>query len=240
MRNLLFISLLLFGCTTEDNHSAVRLENREQTIEAKVVQKNTEIIEPIQVKVMSSEYTEFDTVRAIINDRHYTLYPYGKIAVRWTQTSKTDTFQLNTELIIKEAYFLEYKNDLIIYYVASDLESGASYIECYDVRTNKLKWKNDIRGFNLTTPVILNNMTYMASIDFIGKLNLDNGKYLWRHDGLYEKTRFHSFRSIEIDEFKVNFIGSLSLPFKDTRKSGRIIVNDNTGEIEKIIKNPSL
>ena len=183
---------------------------------------------------MTSQVMEEDTVYSIIKDRQYTLFPHGKITTISNKNNKKDTFQLNTENLIEEAHFLNYKNDLIIYYTDTDYETSASFIECYDSETYKLKWKNNIYGFNLTDPIVVDNVTYCASIGFVGKLNLDNGKYLWKHEDLYEKTRFDSFGLIEIRGEKV--IYNEGLWINSTREAGKIIVNDNTGEIINIVK----
>jgi outer membrane protein assembly factor BamB len=234
MKKLFILTLLLTGCSTIDD----RVTEKESK---QVVEKHTtpivkpEILKPIRIKAMTAEISESDTVGTVIEDRHYTLFPDGKIAVRLNSTGRVDTFHLETQNVIEKAHFLDYKNDLIIYYTDTDYETGASFIESYDRETNKLKWKNDIYGFNLSTPIVVGNLTYVASIGFVGKLNLDNGQYLWKHEDLYEKTRFNSFSKIEIDGDRVSFIETTYAG--DTKIPGRIIVNDKTGEIEKIIKN---
>ena len=235
MTHIPFILLFLCGCANPDNNSKVGYRDNPQEIESTNTQNNTNIIKPVRVKAMTESITEEDTVDVTIKDRYYILYPDGKIAVHYAATQQADTFHLKTDLIVDEAYFLDYKDDLIIYYSATDNESGSSFIEAYDRKTNKRKWENDIYGFNLTAPIVIGNITYVASIGFIGKLNIDNGKYLWKHDDLYEQTRFDAFGSIEISGDKVSFIQSRLV--KETKKLGRVIVNDKTGEIEKIIKN---
>ncbi len=237
MKQIPFIFLILFGCSGPDNNSQARFETNPQETETPGARANTNIIRPVRVKAMTQTITEEDTVEVTMKDRHYILYPDGKIAVLNTTTKLSDTFHLKTDLIVDEAHFLDYKNDLIVYYSATDNDCGSSYIEAYDRNTNKLKWNNAIYGFNLTDPVVTGNITYVASIGFIGKLNLDNGRYLWKHDDLYDQTKFDGFGSIETTGNKVSFIQSHWV--KDTKPPGRIIVNDKTGEIEKIIKGAS-
>jgi len=234
MKHIPFILLFLLGCTSPDNNSKVGDESNLQEIESTSSKNTTNVLKPVRVKAMTESVTEEDTVDATIKDRHYILYPDGKIAVQYATTQQTDTFHLKTDLIVDEAHFLDYKNDLIIYYSATDYESGSSFIEAFDRITNRRKWENDIYGFNLTDPIVVGNITYVAAIGFIGKLNLDNGKYIWKYDDLYEQTKFDAFGSIEISGDKVSFIQSQWV--KETRQPGRIIVNDKTGEIEKIIK----
>ncbi len=200
-----------------------------------VQRQDRRIQKPICVKAMTNEITEEDTVKSIIGDIQYTLYPNGKIAVLEIKTNKTKTFHLKTKLIISTAYFLHYKDNLIIYYVDTDYDGGASFIECYNRKTLKMEWRNKIGGFNLKSPIVIDSITYMATIGFVGKLNLNNGKYIWKHDNLYESTKFDFFDSISIEGTNVCFT-------KDStgtlyQKYGKVIVNNVTGKIKQIIKN---
>lgn len=233
-RILLIPLLIIFSCSSADEKANVHEANEKRSKKVSESKGSITVLKPIRVKAMTSEIMEDDTVEIEIEGNHYTLFPYGRIIVQSLATNQKDTFQLNTELLIEEAHFFNYKTDLVIYYTDSDFESGSSYIECYDHNTYKLKWKNNIYGFNLTDPIILDNSTYVASFGFIGKLNLDNGKYFWKHENLYEETKFNSFGSIEINDDKVYF--SEGLWVRDTRTPGQIVVNDVTGEIVNIIK----
>ena len=221
MKKLLILTLLLSSCSIVDNPDTVEAETR--IVEKQLTSTaQPDIEKPIRVKAMTNEISEEDTVETVIGGRHYTLLPDGKIIVSLISTGKVDSFHLGTQKIIEEAHFLEYKNDLVIYYTDTDYEDGASFIESYDRETFKLKWKNEIYAFNLTDPVVVDSLTYVASIGFVGKLNLENGEYLWKHEDLYERTKINSFSRIEIDGDKVSFIKTkywLSLP---SAKSARM------------------
>jgi hypothetical protein len=231
MKRLAIIFIIFISCTPEESNSDVVQQSSLKIGFEEVVK----IQNPIRVKALTNTISEEDTVDVTIANRHYILYPDGKIAVKFA-SGESDTFHLKTEdqFLIEQAYFLDYKDKLVIWYTSTDYESGASYIECFDKNTNKFYWKNDIHAFNLTDPIVVDNMTYVASIGFVGKLNLDNGQYIWMHDGLYEKTKFNSFIEIELVGKEVHFIESTYSD--ENKKPGRVIVDDITGKIEKIIK----
>jgi outer membrane protein assembly factor BamB len=226
---ILTSSLLFSFCTNSRKNNFVKLNDS-------IAQgKELQIQKPIRVKAMTDEISEEDTVKVRIENIDYTIYPNGKIVILDSKTNQIDSFQLKTELIVETAYFYNYKENLIIYYVETDYDGGESFIECYERATLNMKWKNEISGFNMTTPIIIDSITYIATIGFVGKLNLNNGKYIWKHDNLYDSTKFDYFNSISIEGEKVYFT-------KDStgrlyNRYGKVVVNDKTGEIEKIIKN---
>lgn len=216
-------------CTNSNRNNFVKQnENVNQKQELKT-QK------PIRVKAVTNEISAEDTVKFSIENVDYILYPYGKIIVSDNKTNQIDSFQLKTEIIVETAYFYNYQENLVVYYIETDYDGGASFIECYDNKTLQMKWRNEISGFNLTTPIIIDSITYIATIGFVGKLNLNSGEYIWKHDNLYESTKFDFFNSISIQGENVCFI-------KDStgrlyNRFGKVIVNDRTGKIESIIKN---
>lgn len=105
---------------------------------------------------------------------------------------KSDDFRLpmrNMEMLDNNVYFAEYKGDLLILYGISDFESGASMIVRLDGKTLKEKWAADAGSFNAAKGLIENNFVYLGASGFVGKIDLDSGKYLWKHDDLYRKYR---------------------------------------------------
>ncbi len=142
MKRNLFLLIFLIGCNASDTNPKLGVKNTSQVTESANQQKNVDIIKPVLVKAPTGNTSEEDTVVATIYGRFLTLYPSGKITIRNIATNQSDSFHLTTELLVEKAYFLDYKNDLIIYYTETDNESGASYIEAYDRTNYTMKWKN--------------------------------------------------------------------------------------------------
>ncbi|MDW5298836.1 MAG: hypothetical protein SA378_01655, partial [Sedimentibacter sp.] len=110
-----------------------------------------------------------DTVSGMFENYSYTLYPNGLL--RMQIGGKTETIKLQTDEIISETYLYFYKNNLLIFYADTDMNASASFIECFD-KNFHLKWRQYMGGFNLTNPAIVDSISFVASVGFIGKLNL--------------------------------------------------------------------
>src|SRR5688572_30624793 len=100
MRKLLVLILLLSSCSSTDNLDTVTADKHNEDKRLSTIAK-PDIRKPIMVKAMTNEISEEDTVKAMIGDRHYTLFPDGKIVVNLTSTGKIDSFNLGTQKIIE-------------------------------------------------------------------------------------------------------------------------------------------
>ncbi len=222
-KTLLFGLVLISSCNLKNANEKNNLEYRNALInELKFVKANTQTI------------SEEDTVKTMFEGSQYTLFPNGKIEIL-KPNNHIVSLKLDTKEIIEEAYFYSYKNNFIVFYTETDYDCSGSFVECFEKDSYKLQWKNEIGGFNLSNPIILDSLCYVASIGFVGKLNLNSGKYFWKHDDLYEKTKFNSFHGIEFKNNYVHFLEGKS--DVDNKEPGRVLLNDETGEIKEIIKN---
>jgi len=221
---IIFLTFLFFiGCNLKNDNTSENLGYRNELIKKiNFIKANTDTIQ------------EEDTVKTVFEGNQYTLYPNGKIEIQKSD-SIIDSIRLNTKDIIEEAYFYTYKDNFIVFYTETDFDAAASFVECFEKNTYNVKWRNEIGGFNLSSPFILDSLCYLSSIGFVGKLNLNNGKYFWKHTDLYEKTKFNAFSRVEFENCFVHFIESKRLV--DKEEAGRIVIDDETGEIKEIIKN---
>ena len=224
MKKTLLLAFVIFiGCNVKNRNENGNLEYRNALIkELKFVKANTKTIK------------EEDTIRTVFEGNQYTLYPDGKIEI-FKSNNIIDSLRLDIKDIIEEAYFYSFKNNFIVFYTETDFDVSASFVEWFDKDSYKVKWKNEVGGFNLASPYILDSLCYVASIGFVGKLNLNNGKYFWKHDDLYDKTKFDAFHGIEFKNDCIHFIQSKSNI--NNGEPGRVIIQDESGEIKEIIKN---
>ncbi len=109
-----------------------------------------------------------------------------------------DTFHLQTEQIVERAYVYTTANIAWIFYTETDNETATSRVEKINLQTKKRIWATEIYGFNLGRPYIIDTTVYVTAIGFAGKMNLGDGKYIYRFDDLYdrEKSAFNYFDTI--------------------------------------------
>jgi len=82
--------------------------------------------------------------------------------------------------------------------------------------------------FNLGLPYLVDNFAYVTTIGVVGKLNIDNGQYVYQFSDLYDHKRY-SFNSFDTILFK----DSLTMFLSKNRNGNRVdsvIVNEKTGD----------
>jgi hypothetical protein len=96
-----------------------------------------------------------------------------------------------------------------VYWQETDMEGATSFVTRLDPKTNTQKWTASIPAFSLGQPVMEDRYAYVTCIGFVGKLDLENGGYAWKHDQLYdqESYAFNSFEEPLVLEKQVVFPG---------------------------------
>lgn len=105
------------------------------------------------------------------------------------------------EGVIEKTFYFNHDNDLILVYELNDGESGWGSAVCLDQKTLKQKWLAEIPHFNIGKGLIEENFVYLTAIGFVAKLDLNSGRYIWRHDNLYKAGRYNSTGEREADFF---------------------------------------
>lgn len=142
--------------------------------------------------------------------------------------SDTATIDLSTEVYVDRAHLHQSDSILFIFYGETDMLSGTSYLEAYDLERLTLLYKTPIPGFNLGQPVIRDQMAYVSSLGFVGKIDLMSGDYLWKFDELYDRNSydFNDFDAAEFEDGLISFRSHNRI--KNSTRT--IIINDLTGK----------
>jgi hypothetical protein len=185
--------------------------------------RDSNIIFPIEAKTKTDK---IDTLSVTIGTAHFIIAPSGKLS--W-DGKRANSIQLKMKTIytVEKAYIHTFKETLVIFYTESDGEDATSRVEKINLNTGKRIWKSEILGFNLGIPYIINNFAYVTTIGHIGKLNMTNGNYVYRFDGLYDY-RKQSFNGFDTITFKKNLTFFISKNWYSKRIDS-IIVNEKTG-----------
>jgi len=83
-------------------------------------------------------------------------------------------------------FSFQYRNDLVLVYGLTDGEYSYATATRLDGRTLQSKWSAHIPGFNIGQGLVEDRFLYLTAINFVAKLDLDPGKYVWQHGGLKE------------------------------------------------------
>jgi outer membrane protein assembly factor BamB len=118
-----------------------------------------------------------------------------------------------------------FDSDFLFFVDVSSGENGWSFAIRIAGDTGQTVWRSENAGFNTSQPLVDGRDMYLSSIGFVGKLSLDTGKFVWRHDGLYPP--YNGFGSPTIQR-RVAFPGfdELARPMHSS-----LVVDADTGRI---------
>jgi hypothetical protein len=165
----------------------------------------------------------------------YTITPKGKGTVT-ARNGKSRTFDLKLahgDFLQDYLYHAEYKEDLLLIYQSGDIEYGAGFIVRLDLKTLKLKWKASLVGFNVGNGLINSRYVYVTSIGFIGKVNLESGRFAWKYGNRYHR-KTTAFNSFDVPQLKDNTVVFKESPNHLRKKVAQVIVDRTTGKILKV------
>lgn len=138
------------------------------------------------------------------------------------------------EMISSRIYFAQYKTNLIFLYEASVGGDGLGHIASFNSTTLKPKWTAKISGFNIGQGLIENQYAYLTAIGFVAKINLTNGKYVWKHDNLYSwNQKRGAFNAFELPELEGNNV--IFTENTNYNQTNIIVVNKDNGKIIRTV-----
>ena len=146
-----------------------------------------------------------------------------------------DTNKGGFQLPLPAAHFIEgfmygvYRGDLVLYYQLHDghyLRAGVMRI---DYRQKRILWDAVIPAFNIGEPLAVDKHLYVSAIGFVGKLDLESGRYLWRHSDLYHDSIYNAFRKPLLTQGMAVFIEHSTT--RSDEDAYYVSVDDTTGHI---------
>ncbi|MDQ4120682.1 MAG: hypothetical protein M3209_04450 [Acidobacteriota bacterium] len=173
-----------------------------------------------------------------IDNNQYEIKKNGK-AKRIDEKNRVTNFYIN----LKDAdnlvriYFAQYKNDLILLCEDEAWDAGGGFIIRLDGKILKPKWREHIPAFNIARGLIEGNSAYLAAIGFAAKINLDTGKYIWKHDNFYRRYKEDgAFTVFDVPEIQEETIVFTEKSIYD-RPPNIIKFNKNSGDVIQVSVN---
>ena len=237
------VAIILFSCNntiekTENkstNSTVLQKKNTPTQIQQTIVGEKT--ISAKKFKFKNPNRSLEDTLVLKTNDTDFMISPLGRFKI-----NSNDSIQLKTDFqvdsanlyIVDRAYLYETNEYNYVFFTDTEGDGATSWIQKIKKNPIESEYLKQIYGFNLGVPIIYKEFVYVSAIGFVGKINLQTGTYEWKHNNLYDgkKYSFNSFDTVLVNESVVEFISENY----QTQKIDKVIVDNKTGEIRKIIK----
>ncbi len=114
---------------------------------------------------------------------------------------------------------------LIIYQIASE-EHGGGVVALLNPTDGAFVWSKKIPGFNLNAGPVEGDAMYVTAIGFVGRIDLNQGEFVWHHEGLFQQNgSFSSFKAPRIQGDTIIFSEE---DLMKTRLKA-LVLNKNTG-----------
>lgn len=180
---------------------------------------------------------EFDKWNFSIGKNRYEIRKNGK-AKRTDSKNRITNFRFKLdkdEILSRVVYFSEYKNDILLISEIEIADGSRGSIVRFDGKILKPKWQLSISAFNIAKGVIENNSVYLAAIGFAAKINLDTGKFIWKHEDFYRKYKENgAFNIFETPKIEGNIITLTENQDNYKRPPNVIKFNKNNGEVIEV------
>lgn len=165
----------------------------------------------------------------------YILYPNGKGKVKkGSKDIHKFSIPLDKGVRIYRLQHLKYGDDLILIYEYKDYESVGGSVTRLDGNKIETKWTLLTWTVNMGEPLLHDKYLYITGIGFVGKIDLDTGKFIWKHTDLYRDPWYYNmFDKPRIEGDKVFFTEYLSTSMKKmaTREPLTLVVDIESGKI---------
>jgi len=203
---IVLLALLFTCCNSFNNHQANGIlsnENIKSYFPKRAINKN-----PNMNGLEDTLCFKIDGINFNILPRKHNHLSYGLLC--WG-TSKADTIRLTTDMFVVKAFFFKNDSSLFLFCEESDTECGTSEMFNINLQEKKIKWKADLKNFNLGQPIVRGDFVYLTTIGSVAKFDLKRCKYIYKYSDLYDYDRSeNAFNGFDTIVFKDNIAYFLS------------------------------
>jgi hypothetical protein len=163
-----------------------------------------------------------------VGSRQYTVRHDGRGEITGPIFNKLRNFflKLDGAARLEKLYSADAGNDLLLAYEVTNGRSGWGYIARFDPSAPAFRWFAPITSMNVGPGLIEGNYVYVTGQDFLGKLDLQTGKYVWQQTDLKEYGPvFAQFALPEINGATIVFpeAGARARTLEVDKATGRIL-----------------
>ncbi len=110
---------------------------------------------------------------------------------------------------IELLWVLPHQSSVFVAYETFDGEGGRGAVCRFNENFTRQMWCQKIQGFNVYAGLSDAVELYVASIGFVGRINVKSGAYIWQQHGLYERDEaFNMIGKAEEEANKIKFYAS--------------------------------
>lgn len=96
---------------------------------------------------------------------------------------------------IESISYYQFRSHLMVIYQCASENFDNGVMVLLDPKDGSVKWLKKIPGFNLGAGPVEDHFIYVTAIGFVGKLDLNNGNFVWKLEGLFQNNgSFSSFK----------------------------------------------
>ena len=132
----------------------------------------------------------------------------------------------SNEDLVEGLFCFESERGLLMLVFFGDSLSGDTSIQLISEEPFSKKWQSRIPAFNIGEPLFQSKWVFISGCNFLGKINIDTGRFEWKIEGLPLGEHFNSFEKPYIRDGYVFFY--------EKARSGvpryRVRVSSKTGE----------
>jgi len=105
-------------------------------------------------------------------------------------------------------YYTSYQGDLLLLFDVSNGETGWGGVARLRGPDFNAVWHVKIPAFNIGPATLEGPSLYVSGIGFIARVDVDRGRYVWQHEGLYDRRdqAFNSFDAPVVTPAEVFFL----------------------------------
>lgn len=211
--------IVLFSCKSGSNHQQAEAANQSDSIKADS-SLTINSVSPLVAEIKPGS----DSLVLNMNKEKLLISPLGKAFM-----NNKLLFDIKSKLPIKTLYLHPLSNDFIVFYEYKDAAGAGSHAKRISAN-GSVMWERPVYAFNFANPLIVGDYAYLSTMGFVGKLNLNDGKFAWKFENLDKK--FESFNQPKF--FKDSMI--LFIQNTNSQIADSILIDDESGLIVKMSK----
>lgn len=135
--------------------------------------------------------------------------------------------------LLERLYTADFGSDVILAYEISGGALGRGYVARFDPQKRIFRWFAPLPARNIGPGLIEDNCAYVTGTNYVAKIDLQTGKYVWQHPDLKTEDGT-TFRSFDVPE-----VSGSRIVFRELIEDGRTLQMDKaSGAVMKTQSSP--